>query len=362
MRLPLSLIVIVAAASQVGATDCGQITRDQGFDLWCGEELCTWKLERGKLMRVGTWNDKDPGVELVGDDVAIAQLTPVTSSDTTCIRFELVADVSEDAEVRLNADVFGDGSVEFSERLPTSHWKPLSFLIPVRAPYDGVRFELTKRGKGKAVVAQLQAETAGAAECDGFTEVVPEPAPAGARCAMDDQCESGMCRYVAVSGGFGLAQLCVDCDTLLGTAEACPQGQVCGVDDALSRVLLPAPRCTAKASKLVGDDCRIDGECASGICNSFVCSTCDTGAPCLTEACAEAYANGPYVCGAGQHARTTGQVCATDGDCASARCIGDARKQCVDGRACTTPEQCPDDDGLAPGDCTEVGVEGGRCQ
>jgi len=360
MRIATSLIVTVAAASQVGATDCGQITRDQGFDLWCGEVLCTWKLERGEVKRVGTWNENDPGVELVGDDVAIEQLTPVTSYDTTCIRFELVADIAETAEVHLHADVFGDGSVEYSQRLPTANWKPMSFLIPVRAPYDGVRFELTKRGSGRAVLAQLQAETA-TGDCDGFTVIQPDPAPAGARCGMNDHCASGMCRYVGVSGGFGIAQLCVDCDPELGSS-ACPAQQVCGVDDALSRVLSPAPRCVPSASKLVGDDCRLDGECASGICNSFVCSTCDLDAPCVNETCGEAYANGPHVCAAGLRARTTGQPCATDGDCASNRCLGDIRKQCKDGRACTTPEQCPVEDGLAPGECTEVGVEGGRCE
>lgn len=361
MRLPLSLIVIVAAASQVGATDCGQITRDQGFDLWCGEVLCTWKLERGELKRVGTWNEKDPGVELVGDDVAIEQLTPVTSSDTTCIRFELVADIAESAEVHLNADVFGDGSVEFSERLPTSHWKPLSFLIPVRAPYDGVRFELTKRGSGKAVVAQLQAETA-TGECDGFTVVEPDPAPAGARCAMNDQCRSGMCRMVNdPAAWFGIAQVCVECDPGLGVA-ACPASEVCGFDGYFSRVLGVTTSCVPEASKRVGEQCRTDAECGTRICNSFVCSTCDVDAPCLGEVCAVAYEHGPHVCDPGLHERVTGQACATDDDCASKRCSGDVRRQCKDGRECGTPEQCPVEDGLAPGECTDVGVEGGRCQ
>jgi hypothetical protein len=360
MRLPL-FIIIIAAASQVGATDCGQITRDQGFDLWCGEVLCTWKLERGEVRRVGTWNEKDPGVELVGDDVAIAQLTPVTSSDTTCIRFELVADVDERAEVRLNVDVFGDGSVELSERLPTSRWKPLSFLIPVRAPYDGVRFELTKQGAGRAVVAQLQAETA-SGECDGFTVIDPEPAPAGARCAADDQCQSGMCRMVNdPNAWFGIAQLCVECDPGLG-ALACPASQVCGFDGYFSRVLAVRTSCVPEASKRVGEECRSDVECGTRICNSFVCSTCDVDTPCPGESCAAAYEHGPHVCNPGAHQRGVGQACATDGDCASNHCAGDTRKQCDDGRPCNTPEQCPVKDGLAPGECTEVGVEGGRCQ
>jgi len=70
MRFPLSLLLLAAATSQLGATDCGQITRDQGFDLWCGDVLCTWKLERGEIKKVGTWNAKDSGVEMIGPDGA----------------------------------------------------------------------------------------------------------------------------------------------------------------------------------------------------------------------------------------------------------------------------------------------------
>jgi len=360
MRLSLSIVIAVAAASQLGATDCGQITRDQGFDLWCGDVLCTWKLERGDIKRVGTWNEHDSGVEMVGDDVAIEQLTPVTSGDTTCIRFELIANVEEAAEVRLNADVFGDGSVEFSERLPTAHWKPLSFLIPIRAPYQGVRFELTKRGSGKAVVAQLQAETA-TGECDGFTVVEPDPAPAGGACSANEQCASGMCRYVADPGSlFGIAQSCVDCDPGLG-ASACSGGEVCGMGVPLSRVLDVPARCVAAASKVLGEQCRTGTECATGVCNSFVCSTCDQTHPCGNAACASAYVNGPYICnpGGGQQGGT--EPCVTDSDCLSNDCRGAVHQQCRDGRECSTPEQCPVEDGLAPGACERTGIEGGRC-
>jgi hypothetical protein len=361
MRLPFSILLVTAAASQLGATDCGQITRDQGFDLWCGEVLCTWKLERGEIKKVGTWNEHDSGVEMIGDDVAFSQLTPVTSGDTTCIRFELVANVDENAEVRLNVDVYGDGSVELSERLPTARWKPLSFKIPIRAPYQGVRFELTKRGSGKAVLAQLQAETA-TGECEGFTVISPGPAPAGGACNENGQCASGMCRMINdPSAWFGIAQVCVDCDPGLGAA-ACTSGDVCGFGAAHSRVLNVPARCVPAASKDLGEQCRTGGECSTGVCNSFVCSTCDGTHPCSGETCGAAYEKGPFVCNPNGHARASGEPCATDADCAGSRCSGPAHKQCADGRACSTPEQCPVDDGLAPGECLEPGIEGGRCE
>src|ERR1041385_4079047 len=88
------LLAAALAASQLGATDCGGgITRDPGFDLWCGAALCAWKIERGDVRRVATWHEADAGVELVDPDTAIEQFTPVNSHDGTCIRFDLIADV-----------------------------------------------------------------------------------------------------------------------------------------------------------------------------------------------------------------------------------------------------------------------------
>jgi hypothetical protein len=362
MRFPFSIILVVAAASQVGATDCGQITRDQGFDLWCGDVLCTWKLERGEIKKVGTWNKNDSGVEMIGTDVAFEQLTPVTSGDTTCIRFEMISNIEETAEVRLNLDVYGDGSVEYSERLPTSHWKPLSYRIPIRMPYGGVRFEITKKGAGKAVVAQLQAETA-TGECEGFTEVIPAPAPLGGVCATDDQCASGMCRLVNdPSSWFGIASECVGCDPGLG-ASACIPGESCGVGRAGSRVLHVPVTCVATAGHAIGEQCISGAECGSGVCNSFVCSSCGSSAPCSGgELCELAYEQGPRVCSPNGHLRSFDEPCVSDDDCASNRCRGPERKQCGDGRVCSTPEQCPVLDGLAPGECLSTGIQGGRCE
>src|SRR5690349_20867075 len=105
--------IAAAAAGQLGATDCGGgITRDPGFDLWCGDALCAWKLERGAILRVPTWHEADAGVELVAPGTAIEQFTPVNSGDGTCIRFDLISDVAEDAQAELAVDVYGDGAVE----------------------------------------------------------------------------------------------------------------------------------------------------------------------------------------------------------------------------------------------------------
>lgn len=324
MRFPLSIVLVVAAASQVGATDCGQITRDQGFDLWCGDKLCYWDLERGAIKKVGSWNKSDSAVEMIGDDTAFAQNTDVTSSDTSCIRFEMIANVEESAEVRLNVDVFRDGTVDYSERIPTSKWKPLSFLIPIHGPYYGVRFEMTKRGSGRGVVAQLQAEVGKAGECDGLTPIEIPPAANGAMCLTNNQCQSGTC-----SG----ASLPFFEDPIPGVCSA-----VCGYGDS----------CVGMNSKELGEQCDGEDECESGVCTEHVCSTCGPSDPCTSEACAPAYLHGPSLCAPGNHVRGAAEPCATNADCISNSCLSAEHRQCPDGRR--------------PGECLSTGIQGGRCE
>ena len=352
MKTQLSILTI-ATLSQLGATDCGTVLRDPGFDLWCGDALCTWKVVRGDVAQVPTWHEKDRGVELLGDDAAIAQLTPVNSGDGTCIRFDLVANIDEGAEARLGIDVFGDGTVELSERMPTARWQPLSYKISIAAPYSGVRFELSKRGSGRAVFAQIAATID--TGCEGLPVLSGGPAPLGAPCEDGTTCESGLCDYVPVPGSwFGIAKACVACTT------ACGAGEVCGLDEPTSPVRYVSKTCVATGTRELGDRCVTDAECASDLCTANVCSECKTS--CASgAACQPAYAEGPSLCAPASGTRASGAACATDGDCGSGRCDGAIRTQCTDGRPCDSPEDCPVEDDLAPGACTAVGIQGGRC-
>ncbi len=163
-RITLSTFVVTAAAlSQLGAGECGEILTDPGFDLWCGDRLCYWELERGAIEQVPTWIEGDDGVDLVGDDVAISQVSGADWISTDCIRFEMLANVEETAEVMLEADLGNDGTIDWSGRIPTSSWERVSLRIGIDVPYAGVRFRITKVGRGRAVLAQISAETA--ADC-----------------------------------------------------------------------------------------------------------------------------------------------------------------------------------------------------
>jgi len=132
MRILGKAILFLVALSQLGSTDCGgDAIRDSGFDLWCGDQLCAWKVERGEARRVATWNKGASGVELVGSDAAIEQLSPYNSHDGTCLKFQLVANIDPNAEVYLNVDLEGDGTIEMTERLPSASWRPLSYTFSV---------------------------------------------------------------------------------------------------------------------------------------------------------------------------------------------------------------------------------------
>jgi hypothetical protein len=374
----LPILFIVAVISQVGATDCGQVIRDSSFDLWCGEELCAWKVTRGDIKRVSTWNEGDSGVELVGTDAAIQQLTPVNHGDGTCITFHLVANVADKAEVFLDIDVQGDGTVERTERIPASHWKPLSYNISIAPPFDGIRFEIRKGGSGSAQLANIGAETTANDECEGIGALDPGPRRDGALCTAATDCASAICigSPTLQPDPLFFNAVCAGCDP---KASACGAGTVCGLGDAFSPVFAIPTECVPTASKELGEPCLADTECGTGICwrgadqTLGVCSTCKVDSDCSGgQLCSASWDvdlltwTGPFVCGANEMKAASGAPCATDDDCTSNHCNGAMRAQCSDGRSCISPADCPfgagGADPLQNGACDTVGVQGGTCQ
>ncbi len=356
MRALPSCIVIAAVASQLGATDCnGVITRDPGFDLWCGDLLCAWKLERGGVRRAATWHPDDAGVELIEPDTAIEQFTSVDHQDGTCIRFELVSDVAETAQAELAIDIYGDGSVERAFPIPTAHWKPVSYVFAVRPPFTGIRFEIAKRGPGHAVVARMRA-TLVPDGCAGVPELSGGPAPPGALCAANPDCASAICIVIDPVWGIGR---CAGCDPL---APACGADQVCGLDDPGPPERAVPISCVAAGARVLGEQCLGDAECETGVCSLGACSICDPAAStCGAAGCDRAGPHGPYLCGAGLHRAARGQPCGEPADCASGSCNGVERRRCLDGRTCATDANCPVEQNLKPGPCLSAGVQGGSC-
>jgi hypothetical protein len=268
------------------------------------------------------------------------------------VRFTLVADVAEDAEVRLQMDVFGDGSVETDERIPTSDWRRLTYLVRMPADYSGVRFRLTKRGTGRAVLANIGAEIAKTEECT--TDAITTSRPDGAYCTADAECTSGQCfpwlgDWKDVCGACG------------GDAD-CTGGDLCMITGPVAGWLTTPTTCLPPRSLANGLRCFRNDECASNMCIEGTCGECRAAADCGGAACLPAAAPVPARCDRG---RATGATCFSGADCDSGVCNGTALAGC-DGkldRECDTDADCPGE--LSDPDlhsCATVGFAGGTCQ
>jgi|HubBroStandDraft_6_1064221.scaffolds.fasta_scaffold41507_2 hypothetical protein len=371
MRIHSTIFIIALGATQLGATDCGQALKDPGFDLWCDGQLCAWTVERGSVTQVPTWNAADYGVELDGSDTAISQLSPVDSTDGSCLEFDLIADVDDNAEVDLNFDAFGDGTIDYTQRVPTSSWAPVTFIVEVGGVWSGMRFELAKHGSGHAVVAQLEAKVDDPSVCAGFSPgFTPSPAPLGGACGPGTQCGSGATCAMPAVADVVTGAVCVGCLAGSAGSSGCGSGEVCGLGDPISPVLDVPTECVASGAHQLGEPCIGDGECASGICTLGACSTCGIDGCGSGQTCARGWTSAgssPFVCDPGRGEQTSGEPCAADADCTSGSCIGTVRMQCLDGRACSNNADCPFDggnstDALDNGPCLPAGIQGGSCQ
>lgn len=340
--------------TQSGYNDCtGDVLHDPGFDVWCGDHLCSWDVEKGDVRKAPTWHESDLGVELVGDDAAISQLS--LDPPVTCLRFSLVADVSEDATVTLEMDLDADGTVEYERAIPTSHWAELDYRVELEGQSD-ILFRLRKTGSGRAVLAQIRA-VRDDPECGGDT--VATERPLGADCAgffgADDAvCAAGVC----TPGQFACGECRDDAD--------CDGGSVCGLEARVAPPLEPYRSCVAPASRGLGEMCAVDGECAGGVCCEGFCSgccgepsdaVCEPGRSCVADPDAPP---GEHWCSPGDGA--PGDACRRDQQCASGACAGgEPMMVCTsDGRPCAVDDDCP----LAGqgGECIEAGRTGGRCR
>lgn len=376
MRKPLAICFVLAvAATSGGATDCGQVFDDPGFDVWCGDTLCAWRVEKGAVARAPTWHQADNGVALVGPDVAISQFTDVESRDGHCLEFSLVADVAADAEVQLQFDLYGDGSVEHEERIPTSDWDLVVFRVRMPETYAGVRFRLAKQG-GHAVLANVGAQVVPDYQCPGDPLVVG-PGPVGTACTRDADCTGGLCGDGDPPDGSNAGGVCQACE--LG--DACPNGGVCSFEP-IWEGSGPDWSCRPPGSAPLGTICVSDADCAAGSCVGLRCGLCRDDAECGGGICtpvtyaiddgrdpAATVLGGHHCVGGSGGTAASGAPCLVDGDCASGACGGEPLRACANEssafldllRECRDDFDCAPDFGPYP-TCVTVGTRGGVCQ
>lgn len=358
--------LVLAASSIValGGSDhhgCGgpPIINNNGFDLWCGDSLCYWSVDKGSIAPAPTWHSADQAVDMIGDAVAISQVSDITNRDYRCIEFKLLANIEPTATVMIQMDIYDDGIVDWEQPLPASEWSPYSYLVLLPVRYNGVRFRITKSGSGRALLAQIAAEGAGGA-CADLQPLLIESQPDGASCWAGDECESGVCSDSQWPSEA--SRTCGGCEDDLD----CDFEQVCGSEDPGQPFLDLYQGCGPAFRHQLGERCVNDVECVSGVCCENVCSTCCSGVGCdADESCERVQTSGvqqfwstPYQCDPQAGGANTGDECLVHADCASGVCRGSGDlKVCeLDGRQCAVTSDCPGEL-----NCIKIGTAGGRC-
>lgn len=351
------LLAIVSLGS------CGRsLIEDPSFDLWCGQALCQPWESTGVVQRVPTWHVQDFGVELA-DGAALSQLS--TQAPAACIHFEVIADVTASADVRLELDFNDDGSKEFDQVIPESHWSKLSFNASAPKWYRGLRFTLRKAGRGRAVLAQISATD------DGCQSELPDTGRAnGVQCNEASQCAGAVCD--AHNDGVFLHAPWLRCGEC-ASDEACAEGMRCGTRrnaNGLYAACVPL----AQALGAVCDD---DAQCESGHCTQALaqghasCGECASDADCAPgRVCGVSVSElGPARACRAPAERALGALCVEDAECISAVCVANACSacrsdaQCPDGESCRLdpPELSPGTKLVAATLCGAAHPEGAPC-
>jgi hypothetical protein len=287
------------------------LIRNPNVERWCGEKPCDWQVE-GDVQRVGTWHPNDYAVSLASDDATLTQENgTVDYRDTDCFDFTMVAKIDSGVDVYLELDFLADGTVEFSQRLPVSKWERRTFRVTAPDWYSKVRFIIRKDGPGRAILAEISAQTA-KGQCTAPPIELLER-PEGALCTSADQCAKG--------AGCNAGR-CAGC-----TSDAsCTEGEICGLRD-IDHARYST--CLERASTPLGAACDSDQQCETGTCSDGACSECASDADCeegrlcnLATGRPGTSRYWPKLCGSGQFVREPGEACADDRDCQSSACSG----------------------------------------
>src|SRR5690606_31309933 len=166
------------------------VVKDATFRTWCGESLCEWTTEAGSIRKAPTWHRKDFGVELVDTPTVISQVTDKTPR---CLEFTTVADVDPSAQVTIGLDFDDDGIIDHEHPVAATGWREARTLVTAPAAYASVRVVISKKGAGRAVLAQMRVQ--GRDTCTA-PPLELRDLPLGARCATAGrgaECASGVC-------------------------------------------------------------------------------------------------------------------------------------------------------------------------
>jgi hypothetical protein len=411
MRRKLFVLALLAIAYV--ACDDPNLVDNPSFDLWCGDKLCSWDTDAGRVERVASWHRGDYGVSFEETPTQISQLAE--GVHVRCMRVDLIADVAASAEMTVGFDFNDDGIVEHTQAVPAVSWRSVQFLVHTPLFYDSVRYVLRKSGAGHAVIAQLRIVEEPTEDGD---PCVAEPLQMadGARCTADVVCASGICldghcSSCAADGGCDVGAACFRdeqcasgscqggaCASCGGDGVACPERTPCDADTlcesgACTNVFAPS-RAAARPEACLhctkdedcGDhggcdtelgqcsycgvshlpsqcaQCTNDADCVLGPCTFGVCSSCKSDADCAQgESCrsADRFDFGPLDCRPAPHDLPRGALCSADAQCAGdLHCGGAKGEPARCGIACETDLSVCDDASICalPGVVDDFGM------
>lgn len=250
----LTLIVMAFALSTIAADCEGNVVKDPTFRQWCGNTLCAWTLDAGRIEKAPTWNEIDYGVSFLDMPTQISQESD--ESQAKCLVFTSVADIDPMAQVSFLIDFDADGTIDSTTPLGATKFHEVKAEITAPLRYYRIRFMIKKEGTGRAVLAQMRVQTS--TTCTAAPIVVKD-LPIGVACGLPSECRTGICP--------GWGAVCSECSDYDGPAPfsgvtPCPGGAKCA-----SRGLgLPyqcGPGTHAGASNA---ECIEDSDCQSGAC------------------------------------------------------------------------------------------------
>jgi hypothetical protein len=294
MRIAGAAAALTTSVALLAA--CGELIGDPSFDRWCGEMLCNWELNEGRIERVQTWHAHDYAVGLMETPTTLSQLSEEDTAD--CLRVDMIVDTEERAQLSLELDFNDDGTADVTRPIPALRWKRMSFDIYAPERYAKVRFIVRKLGEGRAVLAQLRArESSG---CTG-PRVELRAQGSGAACSEAAQCSLGLC----TDGRCSSCREDTDCEEaeqcVSGACSACREDADCGAGERCvwreARSRGAGRMCIPEAQELergLLEWCDRDADCYGTVCglNEGAASSC--GLPCgEDESCPEGLACQP---------------------------------------------------------------------
>jgi len=322
-----STLVISSALAIAGCDE--ELIDDATFRLWCGNSLCSWKLDEGSVRQAPTWHKNDLGVELVDAPTTISQDLKGTAK---CLAFTTIADVDPSAQVSVAIDFNGDGVIDWEQPIAATKFKESK--TEVTSPRTAVattppRIFLKKKGTGRAVLAQIRLQ--GHSRCTA-PPLRLKDLPLASACshAADDkepsECKSGVC----------CEGICAECCVKPNAFDF--------VRDGGSEFAVATPPTVL---------CAGDEVCERRDVKHFSF---------ITETV-------PLQCNPGRNLRKTGAICLGDDDCESNSCEGASSTAFTprgigldseDAEARRCPSDFPDAGGREG--CEFVRVQEGRCR